>query len=665
MTRLLSLAVALAACAPAAADELRLDAKALGERAVTRNVRVAAGAIELEVGELFEDDGPAAGYSYKPNEERLSATVWARKELNIPNPAARAATLLVGPGGDLKASVNGKSVELKAAGKAGNYWQAYAIPPEVLKAGANEFVLSGAGRVWIARGEDFAAGSTDRPKHPGRSAKSADGGKTWNADRLGPSGDIAGEYYVRLFLDHFRPTGSLTLPVLDAGNLAGRTVAPPLAKPVPVRIDLDADSGKAGEVRLRVRTGTTPVPDAANWSDLRGVESGAELRDAKGRYFQVAVELSTSDPLSTPRLKGLRIAASPPKADDWSAKVEVIEFDNAVIVRSSIPFAYESFDHPRLRQLRARHNLDDIVKGAKSEFELIERLARWSAGCWDRGHLKDAYPPWDALEILTPHADGTPTGGFCQQYGVVFLQACESFGIPGRAVSIGPGDRGAMLRGGGHEVVEVWSNDYRKWLYVDGNMAWYAVDPRSKIPLSLLELRERQLPVLRGEPAAPIEVVHLRDGGKRWDGLEAWPPFLELRMVPRSDLLERRAPLPLNQGMRGWFWTGHHVWTDSDSPASPLYGNRVSDRRNWEWTLNQAHVTIEATPTPGELRVHIDTATPGFETFVADVGDGPRPVASGSVWTLKPGRNALEVRPRNIAGRDGITTRVILAWTPQ
>ena len=31
------------------------------------------------------------------------------------------------------------------------------------------------------------------------------------------------------------------------------------------------------------------------------------------------------------------------------------------------------------------------------------------------------------------------------------------------------------------------------------------------------------------------------------------------------------APLPLNQGMRGWFWTGHYTWTDDQVPARLLY----------------------------------------------------------------------------------------------
>ena len=74
-------------------------------RSIERVVRlgrvrgIKPGRIELEEGELFEDDGPAAGFSYKPNEERLSDRVWAKKELIVPNPSARKATLLVGPGG--------------------------------------------------------------------------------------------------------------------------------------------------------------------------------------------------------------------------------------------------------------------------------------------------------------------------------------------------------------------------------------------------------------------------------------------------------------------------------------------------------------------------------------------------------------------------------------
>ena len=48
---------------------------------------------------------------------------------------------------------------------------------------------------------------------PKRSARSADGGASWSNDRLGPEGNISGEYYVRVFLEHHRAKGSILLPV--------------------------------------------------------------------------------------------------------------------------------------------------------------------------------------------------------------------------------------------------------------------------------------------------------------------------------------------------------------------------------------------------------------------------------------------------------------------
>jgi hypothetical protein len=160
-----------------------------------------------------------------------------------------------------------------------------------------------------------------------------------------------------------------------------------------------------------------------------------------------------------------------------------------------------------------------------------------------------------------------------------------------------------------------------------------------------------------------VQVVKVAETQHTWKGLDGWPPFVELRLIPRSNFLEERAPLPLNQGMRGWFWTGHHVWTDAEAPAALLYGNRVSRRGDFEWTLNQACLALEATDTPGAIRVHLDTETPGFETFLAEVdGQGKKAVASGFVWKLHAGKNRLEVLPRNKGSREGIASQVVLEY---
>jgi hypothetical protein len=663
----ISAVLACCAFAPlATADDLRLDARALFEKGVIQDLRLSADgtAIELDEGELVEDDGPAAGYSYQPNEERLSDRVWIRKELLIARPQTKRATLLVGPGGDFRAEINGKPIELRAAGKVGGYWQSYQLPPDALRSGNNAVVLHGTGKVWIARADEFAAGSAERAVHPNRSARSTDGGKTWDDRRLGTDADIDGEYYVRLFLDHYRPSGSLTLPVIDAGNLAGRQVAGPVASLGAVQIRLEGEAGSGGRIRPRVRTGNTPLADSKDWSDWVALDAaGGVVRSPRGRYLQVAVELGTSHGLQTPRLKSLAIEASPKRGDGWTTRLRVTETHNEEIIRSSVPFAYEPLDHARLKTLRERFKLDAVVADAQDELGLMTRLARWSAAQWAKGHLREGYPPWDALEILRPHSDGMPVGGFCQQYNLVFLQACESFGLTGRAVSIGAGDHGGRIKGSGHEVVEIWSNQFRKWVYIDGNLAWYAVDAATKVPLSLLELRQRQLRVLRGEAAAAIQTIHLADTPRRWTGLDGWPAFLELRLVPRSNFLEQRWPLPLNQGMRGWFWAGHHVWTDAQYPASLLYGQRVISRNNFEWTLNQAHYVLEAPDQPGTLRVHLDTQTPSFETFLADIDRGGKmAVAASFLWKLNPGPNRLEVRSRNKVGCEGIASWIVVEY---
>jgi hypothetical protein len=626
-------------------EPLRLDARALFEQSTVRDVALTSdgSALELASGVLVEDDGPAAGYSYKPNEETLSADARLRKTLLVADPRARSATLLVGSGGSLHVTLNGKSVPLEPAGKPGNSWQAWRFDPGALRAGPNEIDLHGTGKIWIARADEFPPGAAP----PGRSRRSRDGGKSW-AD---PS--IPGEYYVRLFLDQHRPRGTVTLPVLDAANLRGALLGPPVAALRAVRFAVESE----GRVSIRARSGPVPKPDGT-WSDWRDAAGAVEA--PSGRYVQLALGLSTDDPRRTPRVRAVRLQAELDRPEDWTAAVRVVEARTGARVRTSIPFEYESYLHPKLQTLRREYRLDEVVQGARGEFELITRLAAWASRQWEGGHLREAYPPWDALEILKPHADGKPVGGFCQQYNLVFLQACQSFGIPGRAVSIGPGDHGVRIRGG-HEVVEIWSNEHRRWVYVDGNTGWYLADDETGTPLSLLELRERQLRAFRGEPARPARVVELAQTRHAWKGLTDWPPFAELRLIPRSNFLERPAPLPLNQGMRGWFWTGHYAWTDAASPASLLYGHRVARRGDFEWTLNETAVTLEAGTARGELRVHLETVTPGFDTFLASVDGGERrPAKTGFVWTLRPGRNTLETLSRNVAGREGIASRIVL-----
>ena len=584
----LLMAAAAALCSPMQAATVRLDARALFDRAVTQNISLTpdGSALQLDSGELVEDDGPAAGFSYKPNLERLSSSVWIRKQLVIKDPRANSAVLLVAPGGNLKVTINGRPQTLEPPRRTASNWQAYNINPSALKPGVNDFLVSGSGQMWIARGDEFPG------DWPHRSARSADGGLTWTNDRLGPQGNIPGEYYLRVFLEHYLPSGSVLLPVMDAGNLSAGPLAPPLAAAAPLKVSVQADTGAQNTVALRVRSGTTYVPRKESWSDWVPLDRSGSLKAPRGRFVQVEVSLSTGDPLATPRLHGVTLEASPAAAADWTKAVRVVDAHNEEIVRTSIPFRYEPFTEPKLKELRTRYHLDDVVRGAKTELELITKLSAWSTKQWkwEEWHLDESFPAWDALEILSKHPDGKPVGGYCLQYDLVFLQACESFGLVGRVMSLSSGTIGRPGTAG-HEPVEIWSNQFRKWIYVDGTDPWYAVDAATDVPLSLLELRRRQVRLLRGDTADPIRIVVFDKAVHQWRGLTEDLPFAGLRLIPRSNFLEQKSPLPLNQGRRGWFWTGHYVWNDADAPAELIYGNRVG---------RQAQFRVDSQP--GSLR---------------------------------------------------------------
>lgn len=748
---------------PTKANVLVWNARELFDRGTVRDVRLSRDGqcLELDRGVLIEDDGPAAGYSYVPNEESLTEHVVLEKQLIVADPRAATATLLVGSTADFRFKVNGVATSLEPLGKAGNYWRRYAVPVDKLVAGVNRFELQGAGKLWIALEQDYATGSETRRHHPNRSRKSLDGGKTWTDRGLGPKGDLDGEYYVRLQLDQHPPSGVWWSPIVDLANLDHAPLSPAGDLRPPFRVRATVADRPLGNVRLAVRTGPKLPSDAlpSDASDS-GTKSGtnvggsaggggaggggARSADARttggvnnrswsasspedswegwsawqavddsngsakpivphGRYAQVRIELATADPRHSPRVTGLEwirddsMSARPiPSAEaemarrstplpQWTRRVRIVEREVPVVRRSSIAFTYEPFDAATLQEFRRVERLDEHVRadmaassesddaageakdtmavGGKPEWALVSRLAAWSALRWSDGHLGQSYPPWNALEILKPHSDGKPIGGFCQQFNVVFLQACESFGLIGRAVSIGAGDHGLAIRSG-HEVVEIWSNEFAKWIYIDGQAGWYFVDERGT-PLSLLELRERQLAVRGGQPSDAVRLVRVAKTKWTWSGLAGWPAFAELRLIPRSDWLTRPSPLPLNQGMRGWFWSGHVAWSDDAYPASLLYGQRVGQTANWQWTGQAAAARLQATEASGELRVAIESVIPGGGTLqIRDNDQPPRRVSSEFSWTLRPGVNRLVVEPINRADRAGAGSRFVVNFDP-
>ena len=79
-------ALATLAFGSAQAATLRLNPPTIYQSAVSSNITLSpdGSTLQLKSGEVIQDDGPASGFSYKPNREMLTPGIEIRKQLLIP-----------------------------------------------------------------------------------------------------------------------------------------------------------------------------------------------------------------------------------------------------------------------------------------------------------------------------------------------------------------------------------------------------------------------------------------------------------------------------------------------------------------------------------------------------------------------------------------------------
>jgi len=136
--------------------------------------------------------------------------------------------------------------------------------------------------------------------------------------------------------------------------------------------------------------------------------------------------------------------------------IVVVGEKNGKLLGSMYKIEEEDFDNPRLQLLRKRERLDDVVASGRTQFEKFVLLRQWTRKLWkgEKGG-QFYYPPWDAVEIIDL-ARKIDNEGFCAQFAIVFLQACQSLGLHARYVDLPD-----------HFVVAVWSDEFNDWVIMD------------------------------------------------------------------------------------------------------------------------------------------------------------------------------------------------------
>ena len=340
----------------------------------------------------------------------------------------------------------------------------------------------------------------------------------------------------------------------------------------------------------------------------------------------------------------------------WLAQTEILLVTserNGEFPVSPYALREDDFHHPRLQLLRGREKLDDVVSAAKTQFEKIVLLRRWAHRRWKMG-ASFYYPPWDAVEILDL-ARKHGNNGFCEQYAIVFLQACQSMGIHARYVDLP-----------GHFVVAVWSDEFNRWVVMDPTHDLHY--ERDGVPMRGRDLYRAYWTRDNGE------VLKVDSEGRR-------------KAVSRDDLsnyrlysiglLANQLSEPVEVKCNGvWrtlvlaraYWTYPKIgrdrleitteflaWRSPDAEESFPHRVETRDQDDFRYALNQTIMFLaNERLTNRILKVALlSNNSPTFERFLIRSEESATwvPIPSTTIkWLLHPGMNELSAR---IETRDG------------
>lgn len=638
---------------------------------------------------LIEDDAPGSGHS---EAGVYTDTIWgrimARKVLTLDDPRARSAWIVVFPfyrSGKypLKVVVNGHETAIPNWDTTRNVeWYRWSeFPAEWLKKGKNTIELScpeaqnekEGWEIFIARAEEFEKGGGD-PSHVGENSfKSFDGGESWKASPFGPGKNERCEYSIRLSLDRYLGEGWLATPVIDLWKGDSDAFIVPLREIQNMKVTARADIPEGATVDYYMRKGTEPQPFADTWEAYQFIGSGPTLEfttggaDLNRRYIQIRAVLSTKNPLVSPVVRSIDVEASLIERVPLPENIHLVTIENDPIKYSSLPWEWEKADRPEFKELRERENLDEVVAGSRTEFDAQVKLLDYVTKRWRHSTPFPEFPGWDAISILD-RVESAGAGGYCLTFNNVLGGMCMAYGWQARIVNV-------VI----HEVVEVWNDEYGKWVFFDADYVnHYNYDPVSCEPLSLIELHKKYLDYyfpgkkldwmtdtfqwfdLKPDIPAPVKRGSLTNHDYR--KMTGLINTAFMRLVPRNNWYEKPWPRPVSHGSgTNWPWNGYVNWYDDRTP--PVRKNAWhTDRERDMWPdLNKVKIDAVSGFGNDRLFLRFETYTPNFSHFEVNVDDtGWKKVSDRWTWLLQSGRNTIEVRAVSKLGAKGKPSKASL-----
>lgn len=354
-----------------------------------------------------------------------------------------------------------------------------------------------------------------------------------------------------------------------------------------------------------------------------------------------------------------------------------ITSDNKRVRRGRHPFPVDAAEHPLLQQYRTEFPLQSIFDDAHDELAALVNLRHRVRTDW--------FEKRPSAEFLLRYGFARATRHdnywFCTHFGRMFSMTAAALGLPARVLNVARRVDHIDDNQHGHVVVDIWSNQYQKWVYMDALINFHYEDAAG-IPLSLLEARDRYF----RHDCADLIVATTRDIKGVTPG--KYPLFGDLCPISK-DFKERSLNLfwPLYYHGQNYFEIPQgdrclHLlcYVDDLNRDLQLIGNgkvhfaneemctRTEEARDVCPTMNNAEIGLYKTP-DGTHLAYLDNQTPNLKqtTYRLNTGSG------FGQWTplkqeaiVLPAITApvtIEARTENRLGRAGATSCVTL--TPQ
>lgn len=314
--------------------------------------------------------------------------------------------------------------------------------------------------------------------------------------------------------------------------------------------------------------------------------------------------------------------------------------------KSNFHFIPEHWKEPKLRQLRQDEDFKDLC--FNDQLDLFLKLCDWTHGQWPTS-IPDPYPLSNAVDILADIRSGK-TGGFCGQYAYVLADVLKSMGFFSvRYVELWSSS------GESHFVVEVWSDQFGKWMILDPAENIYYLLAKSGLPADALEVRSALL--MGGGVTARSAGAPRSDRGKHKMHL-----YANFAVSMRSDLMRLAKPLTVGDRFEMFLFFKDGKTDPAAFSGRIPYSHVTSRIEDIYFDCNYVRVKhqLDKKQKQATLFLSAEGSMFNFDRFALSRDRGKSWLPCGDTITFPLGdkANSLWLAPVNMLGRFGRPTKV-------